>query len=157
MSSPAQRLMEKKAKGLVPLKGMSVYPLQGPAPQTLKGVPAPPMTTHLFRAQQGKCFHCAEPMSRGAYTKKERPLGWTREHVIPQAKGGNDHFNIVLAHNECNRVRGDDDLPLSELSRARTIILAAHIVRRREGWPDIRSPARGALSPVSKRKAGGGI
>lgn len=134
MTSPAQRLADKKARAFVPPKSGSVYPLTGPAPKITRDLLAPPLTTHLFRAQQGRCFHCLKSMARGPW-RMNRADGWTREHVIPKAKGGNDRLNVVLAHRSCNIIRADHDLSIAEMGRARMIILAAHIVRRREGWP----------------------
>ncbi len=129
MSSPAQRLLDRKIAGYVPRNGATVYPLVQPSDL------APPLTTTLYKVQRGACFHCGKQMTAHSWSLNVQN-GWTREHVIPSAAGGTSYLNVVLAHQRCNNLRADAPLPLSELSRARTIILAAAIWRKRRGLND---------------------
>ena len=79
----------------------------------------------LYQAQQGRCFHCLEPMLDRVWTRGKRgEKGWTQEHVIPRSQGGGRAGNVVLAHRLCNGRRGNQPLSDIDLARARMIIAA---------------------------------
>lgn len=80
----------------------------------------------LYQAQQGRCFHCLEPMQARAWTANRWSKGWTQDHVIPKSLGGGRHRNIVLAHHLCNVHRGAAPLSPVELARARLVIAAVY-------------------------------
>jgi hypothetical protein len=67
------------------------------------------------RIQHGQCAYCKAP------AEPDRPL--TREHVIPQARGGRrkDHRIIVPACARCNHHRGCQEVVLFLLARPRRI------------------------------------
>jgi len=79
----------------------------------MKGFQNPPgILCALWEAQDGKCFHCDEPMffmkSPASVDKKLA----TREHLYPVSKGGSRfRNNVVLAHALCNSQRGAPDEP----------------------------------------------
>lgn len=54
------------------------------------------------KQQDGKCYWCGKPF-------RDLPgMALTADHLIPKARGGDDHFeNIVAAHERCNNARGD--------------------------------------------------
>ena len=58
--------------------------------------------TSKAKAQNGLCYWCGKPFM-------ERPgMGLTADHFIPLSRGGEDHFeNIVAAHERCNAARGN--------------------------------------------------
>lgn len=97
----------------------------------------------LRRLQDGCCFWCEHPLHDDA----------TFDHFVPRAQRGGapGHFNYVLAHALCNRLKGDR-LP----SRAETVRFEALMaqVPRRGGQPDWRAllehgplPARPVAPP----------
>lgn len=44
------------------------------------------------------CPYCTRPLS-------SMDLSW--DHIIPRARGGtSDHYNLVLCHRDCNRIKG---------------------------------------------------
>ena len=56
-----------------------------------------PFLTTLFKLQHGLCYLCVKEM-----------LGLrTREHVIPKFHGGGSKRNILLAHSNCNTLKGN--------------------------------------------------
>ena len=61
----------------------------------------------LWEVQGGACFWCKAQMQRGPYRQRKRPMGWTREHLVPRAHGGKNVRNVVLAHRGCNSDRAD--------------------------------------------------
>lgn len=89
-----------------------------------------PITARLFDAQHGRCFHCYVQMDSGPYRRERRPLGWTREHVVPVALGGKLFRNIVLAHRPCNHLRGVRRLTPGEMLRVRLLHEQAYLNER---------------------------
>lgn len=60
----------------------------------------------------------------------------TRDHITPQSMGGdNDECNILLAHQICNVVRGNQPLTDELRDRCARIITA---LRSNRPWPEIR-------------------
>ena len=58
--------------------------------------------TARAKQQEGLCYWCAKPFLALA----GREL--TADHLIPLSRGGEDHFeNIVAAHRRCNEAKGD--------------------------------------------------
>lgn len=86
------------------------------------------LSTRLYKAQKGLCFHCGKEMSPNPVRKKGKLFtkGWTREHVIPIAHGGKNKNNVVLAHVACNGKRGTNTLSRKALLRATAIIKEAN-------------------------------
>lgn len=82
----------------------------------------------LMLAQESKCFHCGEPMLLG--DEKGPPTRHaSREHVFPHATTGRGMvYNIVLAHDACNRSRGCREPSADEISRAARIYKLLGIV-----------------------------
>lgn len=79
----------------------------------------------LWQAQNGCCFHCGKPMKKGG---GNHPLRRSREHLIPQSRGGNGKPVIVLAHRSCNSARGNPEPTEDEIVRAEAIyaVIGAH-------------------------------
>lgn len=92
-----------------------------------------PVVADLYRAQEGLCFHCFEPMNRLPGGSDRNPAGWTREHVIPRSDGAGKKGNLVLAHPGCNQKRGTAPLSPIDAARARLITLAVRLARKRRG------------------------
>ena len=70
----------------------------------------------LYEAQGCKCFICGARMSVWPDEHASNcTTGWTRDHFIPKSKlkGKRPMYNIVLTHQECNRIK-DNTLPNSE-------------------------------------------
>ena len=66
----------------------------------------PLLTDLLYKAQEGKCFHCLGLMHR-TNDSFSPWFGWTREHIFARANGGKGLANnVVLAHKTCNNRRG---------------------------------------------------
>lgn len=60
----------------------------------------------LIRKYGGLCHLCGEPVEMGDPTS---PKYATIDHVVPLSKGGRDHMdNLALAHQRCNRKKGDE-------------------------------------------------
>ncbi len=66
----------------------------------------------LFKAQEGKCYWCRDPMEMNHHRLtpmgrlKENPAFASFEHLIPKSHGGLTGFkNIVLSHVACNGKR----------------------------------------------------
>lgn len=58
----------------------------------------------LWRRQNGNCYYCGKAMQN---MKLQTPESATFEHLIPAVLGGAfSNGNIVLAHKECNEIRG---------------------------------------------------
>ncbi len=56
----------------------------------------------LFAAQACACLYCGQPFAASELANYEI------EHIVPRTKGGPDAMvNYVLAHRECNTVKGD--------------------------------------------------
>ena len=95
-------------------------------------------TKKLYQAQEGKCFHCDQPMDYGSVRKPlvpghhtSNPNGWTCDHVKPASLGGKlGKDGYVLAHDSCNRERGNRVLNAEELAKAGRIWARAHL-----RWP----------------------
>ena len=79
----------------------------------------------LFNAQQGLCFHCAQPMTR----RQDQERGWTREHVFPRARSGYLLLNnVVLAHPHCNQEKDDREPTKMEIDRAAMIYSILNLI-----------------------------
>lgn len=65
----------------------------------------------------------ARKRRKGGYDK-----GYTREHLVPLSRGGKSGSNIVLAHSECNKRRGNSIPDPLWLDRAAHIHCAANAV-----------------------------
>lgn len=70
----------------------------------------------LWKAQDGKCFYCAQPMLTEA-AQARHPRLVTRDHFIPAAYGAQRYNNIVLACTNCNRSSGHQMPSLADLER----------------------------------------
>ena len=92
----------------------------------------------LFEIQHGSCFHCGEPMLRGADQQRDKRRGWSREHIVPKAQAPGLHGNIVLAHVGCNTARADRLPTVDEVARA-WVILVQLEERFRAPLPSLRS------------------
>lgn len=57
------------------------------------------MFDRLRELQANRCYLCVEP-----FTAEDGP---TCDHVVPQAHGGRNAGNILLAHAHCNNVKAD--------------------------------------------------
>lgn len=66
-------------------------------------------SAELYELQGGCCFYCNVKMRAYPWraTTPQQLRGYTRDHVVPQALGGNVHHNIVLACRDCNNEKGD--------------------------------------------------
>jgi len=73
----------------------------------------------LWDAQNGCCFHCGEPMMRKGSIN--HPLRRSREHLIPQSRGGKGKPVVVLAHRSCNSALGNPEPTPDEITRAESI------------------------------------
>ena len=60
----------------------------------------------LLEVQNRQCFYCRCELNDYAYRHGRNDKGWTRDHVIPQAHGGKDFKNVVLACGPCNQRKG---------------------------------------------------
>lgn len=85
----------------------------------------------LRKAQDGKCFHCLQPLTR-RQLHPDNPNALTKDHVVPRSCGGENHMNIVVAHNHCNNKRGNT--PLSEIDMRRARMIIAAVAAKRGGW-----------------------
>lgn len=74
-------------------------------------------TLEKLRERDGdRCFYCRDPMSFGAPLLVPE-LAATVEHLHPVSKGGDNQLsNLVLAHQSCNQLVGDEDL-ITKLKR----------------------------------------
>ena len=88
----------------------------------------------LKKRDGDRCWWCKLPFgSRGAMLR-------TLDHVVPVSRGGTSELeNLVLAHQFCNSVRGDDDF-----AKAREVAIARP-KRFRGGWA---TPAAKALRAI---------
>ncbi len=68
------------------------------------------LTLHALWIRDRKtCWICGLPVTLDVATK---------DHVIPKSKGGTEaDANMRLAHEKCNRDRGNEDPDLSKLPR----------------------------------------
>lgn len=111
--------------------------------------------TALFEIQQGRCFHCGEPMLRGRDQQRDKRRGWSREHVIPKSQAPGLHGNIVLAHYSCNTERADRLPTVEEVARAWAILVQLE-ERFRAPPPSLRSeflrpsPPSGAFATLGE-------
>ena len=89
----------------------------------------------LLKLRDGDvCFWCKTPFG------KRKSMARTLDHIIPKSLGGTYELNnLVLAHQFCNSVRGDDDFVTARR------IHKARPKRHRGGWA---SPAAKALRLV---------
>jgi len=88
----------------------------------------------LIKRDGNQCNWCRLPFG------KRKSMARTLDHVLPRSRGGTNTLdNLVLAHQFCNSVRGDDDF-----ETARRVALARP-KRFRGGWA---TPAAHALRPV---------
>lgn len=101
----------------------------------------------LWRAQNGRCFHCGDPMLirvRGNHGRR-----WSREHLVPRALGGAGAGNVVLAHRACNAARGCSLPSQSESDRARAIYAALELPHAMRANPDFTESVFRALGTVA--------
>lgn len=67
-------------------------------------MPATPLNQKLWKRQRGLCWLCTEPMLEWP---RNHPLAWSFDHIQPlNACGANRPGNKLLAHRDCNNVRG---------------------------------------------------
>lgn len=81
----------------------------------------------LFDQQDGRCFYCNGHLSkrRKLHNTVNRNAP-TFDHFTPKAKGGSDSiYNLVLAHDKCNHLKGDRMPTPSEALR----FVAMHVTR----------------------------
>ena len=76
---------------------------------------------HLFKEQDGLCWHCGERMNllrrKGGQPSR---LFATFEHLINAVDGGQvDGNNIVLAHAKCNNIRNNEEQRRAAIKRGR--------------------------------------
>ena len=58
-----------------------------------------------------KCYYCEREMVDGSFVRQKNPLIKTRDHVIPQCRGGKRiSGNIVLCCGQCNFHKGSKSL-----------------------------------------------
>jgi hypothetical protein len=100
----------------------------------------------LFEIQDGRCFHCGEPMLRGVDQQRDKKRGWSREHIVPKAQAPGLHGNIVLAHPSCNAKRADRLPTVEEVARAWAILVQLE-ERFRAPPPSLRSEFLRPLTP----------
>ncbi len=63
--------------------------------------------TRLLKRDGNKCWICSKPLSRSVRDENS-PQYITFDHIVPLSKGGHDEwYNIRLAHQLCNRNRGN--------------------------------------------------
>lgn len=74
------------------------------------------LSVRLLIAQDNRCYLCGDPF--GA----TRPA--TRDHVFPQALGGRDRHNILMAHQPCNNAKGERAPTRDELAYLRAVNVA---------------------------------
>lgn len=85
---------------------------------------------------KSRCYYCGGQLHK---------RNWTRDHIIPQSKGGrNDFDNIVEACAPCNVMKADLDL-----EEFRVVFFGAHI------GPFHGEAARTSLSPEPTRPEAG--
>ena len=61
-----------------------------------------------WKKQEGRCFYCECPMTEQASEHHRRATDATLDHKIPTSRGGEDHWeNVVAACRACNRAKGD--------------------------------------------------
>lgn len=102
--------------------------------------PTPRMIVRMFDRQNGLCFYCSGGMTlvRGQATSA------TRDHIIPQRKGGSGPENIVAACWSCNNAKGS---MTAEQFKAR---VSQHAFRVLTGWP--RAPGFGQQRRADKKR-----
>jgi len=88
-------------------------------PRTRRALASKNRVAALFLAQDGRCFHCTEPMADTPHPMMRN--GWTREHVYPRARYRRMGNNVVLAHAECNSAKGGRPPTPEEVEKARLI------------------------------------
>lgn len=70
----------------------------------------------LFNAQAGLCVYCGRNMA----IEYGKGVSVTRDHVVPRARGGEDHpDNIVGACYDCNQQKGQKSLVIFLLNRVK--------------------------------------
>lgn len=102
----------------------------------------PPKTTptvktdaELYELQDGCCFYCSQHMRPYPWRNKQAKqlIGYTRDHVTPQAHGGVDRLNIVLACYSCNTEK-DNRVPTeTELVQCRLLYCGYTLIQARAG------------------------
>lgn len=53
----------------------------------------------LYRAQGGRCALCG--------SRLRNMLAVTLDHVVPRARGGGFHRNLLASHAQCNLIKAD--------------------------------------------------
>lgn len=74
------------------------------------------LVTRLMARDGQNCTICDEPLDRHLRDEND-PRYVTFDHILPRSLGGNDAFaNKRLAHQACNRERGNDPIaPVDEV------------------------------------------
>lgn len=75
----------------------------------------------MHRAQGGVCFHCFRRITPTKWHADLNPSGWTRDHLIPQCRGGKSIGNVVLSCRDCNSRKSDAMPDHIDLQRCRQI------------------------------------
>lgn len=79
----------------------------------------------LLEVQNRQCFYCRGELNDYAYRYGRNDSGWTRDHVMPRARGGGEFKNVVLACGPCNQRKGCRVPDPYVLGRARHVWTAA--------------------------------
>lgn len=75
----------------------------------------------LYRAQEGRCFNCGQPMPPPR-KNGQLPAAVNREHVTPRALGGAKGYpNLALSHLTCNRIKDDQPPTADQIARLAAI------------------------------------
>lgn len=96
----------------------------------------------ICAAQEGKCFYCGgefrgQHLSSSKRHAKDRKGKWTRDHLIPDSKGGGKLRNIILACVGCNIAKKDRDPTEDEIVRAARIFATVEkllVCLTGDGW-----------------------
>lgn len=74
-----------------------------------KPILIPDSRDRLIERDGLQCHYCEDDMELNRHDRKRGPNAISIEHVYPRSLGGsNQLFNLVLAHADCNNVRGNE-------------------------------------------------
>lgn len=97
LGHPAQACIDAQTKGIRYSGRSAEFIAKPPGMPKLKALKtSSPLTARILRLQGPDCYLCGATMARP-----------TREHVIPQSKGGKNAGNLLMACQPCNVAKGN--------------------------------------------------
>lgn len=102
LGHPAQAVIDAQTGGIrysAPVRAGFEFKIREPSFPKVKAQKASsPLTARILRIQGRNCYLCGYHMAAP-----------TREHVVPQSKGGKNAGNILMACQPCNVRKGNRD------------------------------------------------